>query len=200
MPSRLALLIVVLFLAAPAAATAAEPFGRVVSLDGAALVLRDARRQPLTPGAELRLGDEIRTGDMARVVIESTDGTRIVVGPASEVALRQRLVAREGGRLQVALDLFTGILRLLGGEGAAAPSVETRAAVASVRSTEWLVQATGVGTAVLSLEGEVEVRAASDAVVLRPGEGTDVAIGGAPSRPTTWGQARHDRLLGQVPF
>lgn len=200
MPARLALLLVALLGAAPIAPRAAEPFGRVVILEGSALVLRDARRQPLLEGADVRLGDEIRTGDASRLVIESQEGTRIVVGPASEVTLRQRLVSREGGRLELALDLFTGILRLLGGEQGAVPSVETRAAVASVRSTEWLVQATGVGTAVLALDGEVEVRAGTEAVVLHSGEGTDVPVGGAPSRPVTWGQARHDRLLGQVPF
>ena len=63
--------------------------------------------------------------------------------------------------------------------------------MASVRSTEWLVESTAKGTGVLSLAGEVTVRGlAGGVVVLRPGEGTDVAPGAPPRPPAIWGEAR----------
>jgi ferric-dicitrate binding protein FerR (iron transport regulator) len=202
MPPRYAVPILVLLLVLARPARADEPFGRVVARDGAALVLRAARRQTVTEGFELLVGDELRTGADGRVVVESPGGLRIVVGPAAELKLKRRLVERERSRIDVALDLLTGVLRLLGAEGGAPQSlsVETRAAVASVRSTEWLVQATGVDTAVLSLAGTVEVRAAGATVALNDGQGTDVLLGGQPRPPAPWGQARRDRLLALVPF
>ena len=72
--------------------------------------------------------------------------------------------------------------------------------VASVRSTEWVVEATGAGTAVFSIEGPVAVLSPLGSVTLATGDGTDVRLGAAPTQPVQWGQARVDRTLARVPF
>ena len=73
--------------------------------------------------------------------------------------------------------------------------------MASVRSTEWLVESTAKGTGVLSVAGEVTVRSlAGGAVVLRPGEGTDVAPDAAPKAPAVWGAARRQAALARTAF
>ena len=64
------------------------------------------------------------------------------------------------GGIRVVLGLLQGITRLIGGlvEGGRSIEIDTRTAVASVRSTEWLVESTAKGTGVLSIVGEVTVR------------------------------------------
>ncbi len=92
-------------------------------------------------------------------------------------------------------------MRLVGGEASGRHwiEVDTRTAVASVRSTEWLVESTARGTGFLSVEGVVEVRGlAGGAVSLRPGQGTDVPPGGPPRPAATWGEARRRDALART--
>ena len=195
-------LLVVAALSAPAA-DAAEPIARVVERDGVAFVLRSvAAPQPLPVGADLYLDDEVRTGADGRVVVESDAGLKLVIGAASEVRVRRWLVEQQQSRIDIALGMVTGILRLLGEPTDKSRSVEvqTRAAVASVRSTEWVVDATAAGTAVLSIEGPVVVRSPSGGVTLRTGDGTDVTLTTAPTAPAQWEQPRVERTLARVPF
>lgn len=201
MRARLFLLIVGILLAP--AAQAAEPIARVVKQDGVAFVLRSAAApQPLSVGADLYLDDEVRTGADGRVVLESDAGLKLVIGAASEVRVRRWLVEQQQSRIDIALGMVTGILRLLGEPTDKSRSVEvqTRAAVASVRSTEWVVEATGAGTAVFSIEGAVVVRSPAGGVTLQTGDGTDVRLAAAPTPPVRWGQTRVDRTLARVPF
>lgn len=184
-------------------ASAAEPVARVVDSEGVVLVLRATGSTPLRASDPLFVDDEVRTGHDGRLTAQGEGGLRLVIGPGSEVRLRRWLVEPRGSRLEAVLAMVTGVMRLFT-EGAVerAVDVETRAAVASVRSTEWLVEATGAGTGVLSIEGEVTVTgtAATPATVrLDPGLGTDVVLGAAPSPPATWGAARLARLLALVP-
>lgn len=197
------LLVLFLGLVLGSAAQAADPIARVVGQDGVAFVLRStAQPQPLAVGADLFVDDEIRTGADGRVVVESGAGLKLVIGAASEVRIRRWLVDNQRSRIDVVLSMLTGVLRLLGEPVAAPRSVEvqTRAAVASVRSTEWIVEATGAGTAVFSIEGAVGVLSPVGGVTLAAGDGTDVRLGAAPSPPVRWGQARVERTLARVPF
>ena len=127
---------------------------------------------------------------------------KLVIGAASEVRIRRWLVDEPRSRIDIVLSMVTGILRLLGEPIAASRTVEvqTRAAVASVRSTEWVVEATGAGTAVFSIEGAVAVRSPTGSVTLGSGDGTDVRLLGTPSPPVRWGQPRVERTLARVPF
>lgn len=201
MRARHVLLIIGILLAP--AAQAADPIARVVQQNGVAFVIRDvARPEPLAVGAALFVDDEVRTGADGRIVVESDAGLKLVIGAASEVRIRRWLLDQRQSRIDVVLGMVTGILRLLGEptDKSRTVEVQTRAAVASVRSTEWVVEATGAGTAVLSIEGAVAVRSPEGGVTLQPGDGTDVRLTGAPTAPVPWGQARVDRTLARVPF
>ena len=200
---RAPLVLLIAGLLLPAAGDAAEPIARVVGQDGVAFVLRSvAAPQPLSVGADLYVDDEVRTGADGRVVVESNAGLKLVIGAASEVRVRRWLVEHQQSRIDIALGMVPGIMRLFGEPVDKARSVEvqTRAAVASVRSTEWVVDATAAGTAVLSIEGPVEVRSPAGGVTLGTGDGTDVQLDGAPGAPVQWGQARFERTLARVPF
>ena len=70
----------------------------------------------------------------------------------------------------------------------------TDTAVASARSTAWIVDAKRYTTGVLALEGSVRVvgRTAPGEATLTPGQGTDVRRGAPPTQPVTWGLPRAD--------
>ena len=139
----------------------------------------------------------VETGPNSRVVLLCDDGTTITVGPDTEIVLAD-LVGESGPEKNVLLRLLRGIV------GIVAPNqtwkrfeVETSLAVASVRSTEWLVESyTGSGTAVFVALGSVGVLANQQAYVLEPGEGItlkEVASNGLePEAPQvkSWGEAR----------
>ena len=77
--------------------------------------------------------------------------------------------------------------------------VHTATAVAAVRGTQWLGEVTPEATAITVLEGEVTVVHAEarigGAVVLTPGQGTDVQGQQPPTAPKTWAPERVSRLL-----
>jgi hypothetical protein len=196
-------LIIVLFLlicAPSATGLAADPVARVTHSEGTVLVLRGGVQRPVATQDPLFVDDELRTGHNGRLVAEGAGGLQLVIGPASEVRLRRWLVEPSGGRLEAVLSMVTGAMRLLT-RGVAEPSVdvETRAAVASVRSTEWLMDVTGAGTGVFAIEGVVQVTGGTASVEVGPGLGTDVVLGGTPSPPATWGAARLARMAALVP-
>ena len=172
---------------------------RVARAEGALAAVRGAAIVRLMPGDEVFLDDILRTGDEARALIECGDGLEIVLGPATELALRS--VVADAGGTSVVLGLLQGITRLIGGAvtGGRSIEVDTRTAVAAVRSTQWLVESTAKGTGVLSIEGEVTVTAlAGGRVRLQPGEGTDVPPGGPPRAPAVWGDARRRNAVART--
>lgn len=172
--------------------------GRVV---GEVTVLRGTDRLPATPGTVLHEGDGIATGPEARVEILCADGSSIVVGPDSTVSVAAYAPA-EGGAGRALLDLIQGILRVTLSGRTPWQSYEVRSAtaVASVRSTDWIVDATRVKTGVFVVDGQVAVtsRAGAGEVMLAPGQGTDVLIGALPGAPKAWGQARIDGVLART--
>src|SRR3954451_215386 len=169
---------------------AAEPIGRVVKQEGTTLVQRGGQPQPLANGTQVYLDDEILTGHNGRVVIEGQGGLRLVVGPGSDLRMQRWLFEPQRNRLEGVLGLVTGVLRLFVTDNTdRSVEVETRAAVASVRSTEWIVQATAANTGVFVISGRVQVTAPAGSVIVGPGLGTTVVLGGAPEPPETWGAA-----------
>ncbi|HET6467571.1 MAG TPA: FecR domain-containing protein [Geminicoccaceae bacterium] len=201
LPARLALAFLALAWAGPAA-VAQEPDCVVVEQAGAVQVLRAARAELAAVGAPVSAQDAIRTGSAGKVRLECRGGLVIAIGPATRVGIDRYLAPADGSRLEAALAMAFGIVRLITGapRPGRAVSVETATAVASTRSTEWLVDATARGTGVLALEGRVEVTGAGVTVVLEPGEGTDVAPGAPPSEPRVWGAARRADALARTTF
>jgi hypothetical protein len=123
------------------------------------------------------------------VVIRFEDGSLCTIGPDSELVLAD-LAASAGGWL----ELVRGIVRLILAPGARSTEtgVRTRAAVASVRSTDFIVDAALDRAAVFVADGAVLVtgRLTGASVTLQGGEGTDVGLREPPTPPKRWGEKR----------
>lgn len=151
---------------------------------------------------ELPVGaTRVETGERTRIRIACSDGVVIAVGFGTEVDLT-KLTGPAGGSRGILLDLFHGILGIVAPERNWSDfEVRTPLAIASVRSTEWLVEAaSGAGTAVFVHDGLVEVRTDGGIALLSAGEGVDVAPGGTIGPVTAWGAARIARSSAAVGF
>ena len=195
-----ALALLVLLLVLPGAALAGDPIGRVVQQEGAVTVQRAEDRVPLWPGDPVFVADRVLTGPDGRVRIAFLDESLLAIGSDSEVAVDDYRIGRDGRRLNAVISLLLGIVRAA--ITPAAPSVvfdvRTRVAVASARSTDWVVEAKPDHTAVFVAEGRVAVTASGGQILLGPGLGTDVMAGRAPASPKRWGEARVRDVMGRT--
>jgi hypothetical protein len=204
-PALLALALLMLG-AAPAGAQALRAIGAVGELVGDCRVVRagEAAAQPLAVGSALFEGDRVRTAVDARLRLEFVDGSVVQLGAGTELALDWFLHAPEAATQNIVLRASAGILRVIARLvlPRAAYVVQTPTAVASVRGTDWILEAGAGETAIVALEGAVAVRNIEDAVpgevVLGPGEGVTVAAGAPPPAPAVWGAARRESFIART--
>ena len=95
----------------PVSAAAAE--AEVEELQMPAWLTRDGKRQPLAPGAQLKSGDTITTGDGSRVLLRLAEGSAIKLGENARFELANLAQTRESGqqRFNARLELRQGAFR-----------------------------------------------------------------------------------------
>jgi hypothetical protein len=177
--------------------------GAVAAVRGDVFREVGAARERLGPRAPIHRGDVIVTAS-GKARLDLNDGSIITVGENSRVRIAD--YQSIANRLRTRLDLGLGVLRLLVGRrlSGAQFEVDTETAVAAVRGTDWLVEASPGQTSVALVTGEVEVTARdapSPATVRleKPGQGTDVRRG-VPPAVTSWGAARFAATLARATF
>ena len=177
--------------------------GHVVKKIGFVTLTRDDRTRVVPVGAPVLPADRVVTAADGRVEIVFRDRTVLVIGPASEVIVADYVVDGRGNRLRALLSLIGGILRSTVAEGSESGTfdVETRVAVASVRSTDWVIEADRRDhAAVFVVDGVVGVVSKSEKTGVRveAGFGTDVFAGKAPTPPKQWGKKRVEAVLART--
>lgn len=119
--------------------------GTFKALQGTVVVQNEKEHRIAKPGEALLPGQRISTGpgDAASLVLR--DGTALVIGPNSSVALTQfdyDPVTHAGGML---VDLYNGSMRMISGwMGKARPEVvkvRTPYAMTGIRGTDFIVEA-----------------------------------------------------------
>ena len=181
-----------------AAAAAGDPAGRVAALVGRVVATGqgEAEARTLAPDAPVFQGDRIETAQGARVRLVFADESVVMLGEATTLTVDWFLYAPRTGLRSALLLVPAGIFRAI--VEALTPDtgfeVRTATAVATVRGTDWMAEATADATAVVVLEGQVAVGNALGRVTLGPREGTTVRAGEPPDAPSEWGQARIDRF------
>jgi ferric-dicitrate binding protein FerR (iron transport regulator) len=181
-------------------AMGAAPIGRIVATLGEVHLLRQGEELSATAGAAVFAADRLVTRARARVRIALSDGSTLAMGADTALDLA-RYERTETGVLSGLIRLLNGILRTRIDSPGAQIRIQTRTAVASVRSTQWMMDAEPDNTAVFVSNGVVTVSGRTGAPVnLGPGEGTDVAFNSAASPPRTWGATRVDAFRERIDF
>jgi hypothetical protein len=171
----------------------------VAEVAGDATLNHDGSRAAAQVGADLAASDLLRTGSSGRIDVACSDGTRVTLGPDTEINLGS-LVGEQDQSGSIGMSLHRGIARFL------APvrtwgtfNVFGPVAVASVRSTEWIMETPKRGTNVFVLDGVVEVLGKrGDNVRLSPTYGVDVAADGTMGEPKKWGTKRVADVLARL--
>lgn len=199
-----ALVALVAWLALGSATAAETVVGSVLAVRGAVFTDSAGSLRPLSPNAPVHEGDAIVSRD-GKAQIAFDDGSIVSVGENTRVQIGEH--ERAPGRVRARLALVSGALRMLVAKVTPRGNfeVETETAIAAVRGTEWLMDATSAQTSVALLRGKVSVSGrdghAAAAVMLElPGHGTDVRRNAAPTPPVPWGARRLADLLARATF
>lgn len=171
----------------------------VAEVAGDATLTHEGNRSTAQVGADLAASDLLHTGPSGRIDVACSDGTRVTLGPDTEINLGS-LVGEQDQNGSIGMSLHRGIARFL------APvrtwgtfNVFGPVAVASVRSTEWIMETPKQGTNVFVLDGVVAVQGKrGDTVQLSPTYGVDVAADGTMGEPKKWGAKRVADVLARL--
>ena len=197
-----AAILVALSIFADTGTAAGQAIGQVVKLEGAVTADRGVRSVTLQVGSAVFKNDTISTQSGSRLKVEFNNGSLLAIGEESRVALTKYTPVLAGGRLLTAVKLFLGIVRSTLPKGRLNGfEVHTQAAIASVRSTDWLVERTEGQTSVLAIEGRVSVQSPpqfGSFVTVDPGFGIDVRDGVSGAQPKRWPADRVARALERV--
>lgn len=186
----------VVVLCVPVAAAGQEAAGcRVETVHGTARSISGEGMRSLEAETQVGMQDWIETEEDALVALVCPDDLRITIGPATVV----ELVSAGEDDANWSAMLPRGIARFARPLFADARfEVRTPSAVASVRSTEWVMDVADGATSVFVSDGEAEVSGREQSAVLAAGDGVDVASDGALSPVSQWDPARLEALNARL--
>jgi hypothetical protein len=139
---RLRWIFAVAVAAAAVPALAADAPARALFVTGQVTAVRDGQQRPLYKGAEIDVGDEIRTGLASNVQIRFSDASIVSLKPQTNfVVANYYFNGREDGSERVFFNLLRGGLRtvtgLIGHANQANYKVTTPTATIGIRGTVW---------------------------------------------------------------
>ncbi|MAC47947.1 FecR family protein [Oceanospirillum beijerinckii] len=182
-----------LVLSLPTPALAADIVGKVVAIQGNAMVYRGDKQLPLGDAVRVVEGDELVTSGDGKVRFELRDGTRITLANKTKFKIDKYRFNREKQTSDVRFSLATGAFRAITGAigQQANPKLEvkTRVATMGIRGTDFwggfifsdaldVTMVSGKGVYIKNEYGQVELTTG--------GQGTTVKANEAPTAPKTW--------------
>lgn len=124
-----------------------EIAGSVKTVTGAAVIRRGNQTIPATEGFHLQVHDTLQTSADGRLGAILQDGTRIGLGPNTEVSIDTFLYEPASGKLGLLLKLARGVIAYFSGHIArlspGSVSVETPVGVIGLRGTRLAVSLEG---------------------------------------------------------
>jgi hypothetical protein len=158
-----AALLFLLAMASTASAQSGPVVARAASIAGRPQLSNTTLSVPLTPGYILSPGDRVDTRGGARVVIDLSDGSLVVVQPESVIVLKDY---RQADSLRELFAIVLGAVRVKINHFAGRPNpyrMNTPTASIAVRGTEFSIEVDPAGdTKVVVYEGAVEVSSLTD--------------------------------------
>ncbi|MGO8020438.1 FecR domain-containing protein [Rhizobium leguminosarum] len=126
---------------------------------------------------DLLTGDVLRTNANGQLAIVFSDHTQVRLGRNSSLQVKKMAA---GG--DTVLNLQSGTIWARAERGGQGLTVETPAAAAAIRGTDWTMTVEGAKTSMIVLEGRVALSNPQGSVEVNEGEGAVATIGQAPSK------------------
>ena len=173
---------------------AVEPVGSVEEVTGEAFGELESARRALDRAAPVFLSEEVVTGLASRLAMRLGRDTTVKLGEQARLKIDRYLV-NAGGEM----TLRSGPMLFDGRPHRAGVQIRSPFALIAVRGTRFFAGPSNDRFGVFVARGSVAVSSAGQQVILREGEGTDVASPGAPPTPVKrWGAERIRAALASV--
>jgi hypothetical protein len=184
---------------------AAIQVGEVTRIKASAEAFSEGRLSQLVMASPVHMNDVITTGGQARLEITFLDGTRIALGEHARLQIDTFVYqpASTGSGIDLAINgafrFVTGQIGKLVQDGT---RVRTPVAIIGVRGTDFIAGPIDGQYGVVLFDGAVAVtNPQGEAVLDRPGLGTNIAGPGEPPGPVgVWPQDKVARALAAVAF
>lgn len=145
---------------------------------------------------DLLSGDILRTNEIGQLAIVFSDRTQIRLGRNSTLVVKQ---ITTGTNADTVLQLQTGTIWARAERGGSGVEVQTAAAAAAIRGTDWTMTVNGPNTAITVLEGVVQLSNPQGSVEVRQGEGASATIGKAPRKVVIVDSDDREQMLFYLP-
>ncbi|MBA1347605.1 FecR domain-containing protein [Rhizobium sp. WYCCWR 11146] len=126
---------------------------------------------------DLLTGDVLRTNANGQLAIVFSDHTQVRLGRNSSLQVKKMAASGD-----TTLELQSGTIWARAERGGQGLTVETPAAAAAIRGTDWTMTVEGNKTSMIVLEGRVALSNPQGSVEVNEGEGAVATIGQAPSK------------------
>lgn len=182
-------------------AFAADPIGKVAAARGSPSASGPGGDRKLTSGSTVFEGDTIRASNGGNVQITLNDGTRLVVGPASQLVLQTYLKRNEATASKVAVKALRGYFRFITGKSPkSAYAIQTANATVGIRGTGFDLRVNNRTSAAV-LQGSIRLRGGNgQSVNAAAGCGVAWAGTGNTEAKLHEGQSKSNRLRQDFPF
>ena len=182
------------FILALRPARAVERVGSVEDVTGEAFAEFESARRVLDRAAPVFLSEEVVTGIASRLGMRLGRETTVRLGEQARLKI-DRFVVNAGGEMM----LRSGPLLFDGQPHRAGVQIRSPFALIAVRGTRFFAGPSNDLFGVFAVRGSVAVIAAGQQVILRQGEGTDIASPGAPPTPVKrWAPERIRAAIASV--
>jgi ferric-dicitrate binding protein FerR (iron transport regulator) len=182
------------FIVALRPARAVERVGSVEEVTGEAFAELESARRTLDRAAPIFLSEEVVTGVASRLGMQLGRNTTVRLGEQARLKI-DRFLVDAGGEMTLRSGplLFDGLPRRAGVQ------IRSPFALIAVRGTRFFAGPSNDRFGVFVARGLVTVTSAGQQVILREGEGTDIASPGTPPTPVKrWAPERIRAALASV--
>jgi len=145
---------------------------------------------------DLVSGDVLRTNATGQLAILFSDRTQIRMGRNATLVVKQ---VTSGSGADTVLELQAGTIWARAERGGPGVEVQTPAAAAAIRGTDWTMTVEGSRTSLSVLEGEVRLSNPQGSVDVREGEGAVASIGQAPQKVVIVDSDDREQMLFYLP-
>lgn len=196
---RIAVAFTALLLSLAASRGLAETYPRVSAAEGTVVAHKIGEEakfvdlpvwRPVDVEQNLLAGDTLRTNAGGNLSIRFADKTLVRMGRNTTLIVKKIDSVDES-----VLGLTEGSVWARAVRGGSRLEIDTPAAAAAIRGTDWTLRVSGGQTTLTVLEGAVELKNSHGAVLVHQGEGATATLGQAPRKYTLVNLREREQML-----